>query len=186
MSDPHALYARTAEFAQSVLADIDPGRLDDPSPCAGWDVREAANHLLGGQHYFAACARGDGLEPHTDGPPDFTAGDMVAAHRQAAEACAAAFTDEAMTATLPTIRGEVPGGMLFQVAAMENVLHAWDAGRGAGLSPQVPDDIAEAILGVVGAIAANARGDGDFAEPVEVGDDASMTDRIVALSGRTP
>lgn len=186
MSDPQALYARTAEFAQGVLADIDPARLDDPSPCDGWDVRDAVNHLIGGQHYFAACARGQGLEPQTGGPPDFTAGDMVEAHEQAARACAAAFTDAVMTSALQTARGEIPGGMLFEIAAMENVLHAWDAGRGAGLSPEVPEDIAEAILGVVGAIAANARGDGDFADPVEVGEDASMTDRILALSGRTP
>ena len=182
--EPHDLYRRSAEFAQSVLADIAPDTYGNDTPCEGWDVREAVNHLIGGQHYFAACAKGHGLESAGD-PPDFSAGDLVEGHRAAAAACADAFTPEALGQTLPTFRGEVPGAVLFSIATMENVLHAWDAGRGAGLDPTVPDDIAQPVLDVVAMIAPGARGQG-FDDEVAVPDDAPMTARIVAMAGRRP
>lgn len=109
----------------------------------------------------------------------------MAAHREAARACEEAFTDQRLGETLSTVRGDIAGGTLFSIAAMENVLHAWDAGVGAGLDPQVPDDIAQQVLDIVSATAPNARGQG-FAEEVEVSGDASLTDKIVAMAGRQP
>lgn len=185
MADPHTLYRRSAEFAQDVLGQIDPARHGDQSPCEEWTVAEAMNHLIGGQHYFAIAAQGDGLKPPPPEAPNFASADPVAAHREAARACEEAFTEDRLGETLSTVRGDIPGATLFSIAAMENVLHAWDAGVGAGLDPQVPDDLAQPILDIVAATAPNARGQG-FAEEVEVADDASMTDKIVAMAGRRP
>lgn len=184
MSDAMDAYVRSAAFAQRVLGEIDPSTHDQDSACAGWTVREAINHLIGGQHYFAGAAQG-GAREEGDGPPDFTMGDTVDAHVRATTGVVEAFTDEVQAGTVKTVRGDLPGGMLLGIATLENVLHAWDAGKGAGLSPEVPDEIAEQVLGIITAITGHGPSQ-DFADPVEVADDASITDRILARSGRRP
>ncbi len=184
MSDARDLYVRSAGFAQQVLGQVDPSTYDRPTPCEGWDVREAINHLIGGQDYFAGAAAGQAPD-NGDGPPDHTMGDPADAHVRVASAVTTAFTDEVLAGTVSTFRGDIPGGVLLAIATMENVVHALDVGRGAGLDPQVPEALAEPVLGILGRLTAGGAGE-DFAAPVDVPDDASPTDRILALSGRTP
>ena len=53
-------------FASSakVLAGVQAGDLDKPTPCASWKIRDVVNHMVGGTHYFAETAE-TGVAPTT-------------------------------------------------------------------------------------------------------------------------
>lgn len=177
-------YERSAEFAQAVLGRIAPSTHTNPSGCEGWDVAEAINHLIGGQHYFTMCAHGKGLLQPDGDPPDFAAADPVEAHRIAAQGVAESFTPQARESMLETFRGTLPGSVLLNIAIMENVVHALDVARGAGVDAEVPDDLAPLVLQVVEQ--ASQAGGEDFAEPLEAPADATPTQQVLAASGRRP
>ena len=61
---------------RAVLAEVGPDQLHGPTPCASWDVAALVNHIVGGQYFFAAALKGEMPEGE---PPDFSAGDFVAA-----------------------------------------------------------------------------------------------------------
>ena len=65
------------------------------------------------------------------------------------------------------------------------VVHAWDLGVAIGYPEPVPDEVVEPVYE-----AAKDMGDlsasGLFDAPVDVPDDASTLDKLVALTGRDP
>ena len=60
----------------AILASVQPGQLDAPTPCASWDVRALINHFTDTARWWAGVVSGTS-EP-TD--VDYTAGDFVAAY----------------------------------------------------------------------------------------------------------
>jgi hypothetical protein len=65
-----------AAVAVEVVAGVKPGQLDDPTPCAEFDVRALGNHMTGFLPYGAnAVRRGRALAGEE---PDFTQGDLGA------------------------------------------------------------------------------------------------------------
>ncbi len=181
--DDRDLFRRSNAFAREVLARIDDEALDRPSACEGWDVREAVNHLVGGQAYFLSLAEGQELDA-SQAPPDF-AGQGIAADVLADLGARLhdAYAPERLGEVVSTSRGDLPLGLLLKIATMENVLHAWDAASGAGVDATIPDELAEPLAGFVAQV--NADGSSaDFAAPREVGDDASAHERLLAVAGR--
>ena len=111
-------------------------------------------------------------------------------------AAGATFADE--TAALvaawaaPGAEEGTTGSMGFPARTVANMalgdltVHAWDLARATGQEftpdPAVVDEIGPALA----EMAPMARQGGVFGEPVEVGDDASAFDRVLALTGRDP
>ena len=65
-------------------------------------------------------------------------------------------------------------------------MHSWDLARGTGADLDLDDDLAErrARRDAQG-LTADSRGDA-FGSEVQVGEDASAYDRLVAFAGRDP
>jgi hypothetical protein len=54
------------------------GKLDDPTPCAEWDVRALLNHMLNTENYFIGVARGEEAAQPARVPPPRLSDDPVA------------------------------------------------------------------------------------------------------------
>src|SRR5215475_12481382 len=80
-------FEQAVASTRTVLAWVKPDQLDRATPCASWNVSDLINHIVGGQFFFAAIARGD--QPSRD-DTDYANGDFVDAfERGSAEAIAA-------------------------------------------------------------------------------------------------
>lgn len=145
-----------------------------PSPCAGWTVRDVANHLVDAMRTFAAAVTGDAAD-------EYTGDDPVGAYRAAADRCLAAFArPDTLTATHPFAFGLTPGAVIAHISVSESVVHGWDVARGAGL-PYTP---APEVLDMLLAAEGDPPDEGMFAPPVEPADDAPLT-VLLARLGRT-
>ena len=66
-------------------------------------------------------------------------------------------------------------------------MHAWDYAVATGHPINAPDSLSEYVTGLAQrVITPDTRGSAGFDDPVEVPEDATALDRLVALTGRVP
>ncbi|MBA3652568.1 MAG: TIGR03086 family protein [Actinobacteria bacterium] len=171
-----------------VLAKVQTDQLDDPTPCASWNVRELINHIVGGTHFFAGIAETGGVPEGGGTPPDFSAGDFNAAFASGAQAAVAAFrAPGVMEKTMKLPFGEFPGSVFVMIAATDTYAHGWDLAKALGESTDLDPAIASAILGAA-MIPDQFRGPegAPFGPIVEVDASACPADRAAGYLGRQP
>jgi uncharacterized protein (TIGR03086 family) len=170
------LLPKCYDATAAVLADVT--SWDAPSPCAGWTVREVANHLVAGLHVFAAAVDGGG--DVMDG--DHLGADPLAAFRAAADRCLELFSrPDVLAASHPFPFGPTPGRVIAEISLSESLVHGWDIARGAGV-PYSPAP--EVVADVLARSSEEPSPEGLFAPPVPVPAGASPFTVLLAKLGR--
>jgi uncharacterized protein (TIGR03086 family) len=130
---------------RGVLAGVSADQLDDPTPCAQWDVRSLVNHIVGAQYFFAAGVTGAAPGGHED----FASGDYLAAYDTAAAAAVAAFAgDGVMEKTLTLPFGQMPGAAFLGMAATDTLTHGWDLAKATGQDTDLAPELSAQLLAV--------------------------------------
>ncbi|WP_274034491.1 TIGR03086 family metal-binding protein [Streptomyces sp. MMBL 11-1] len=183
----------------ALLGPLDDSRLDGPTPCPDYAVRELLGHLTGLATAFRDAARKD-LGASTDVSPDAALPVLDDDWREVLplrldEMAAAWRSPDAWTGMTRAGGVELPGEVAGAVALNELVVHGWDLARSTG-QPYAAGEAelrsCEALLAPVGSGPDSPdRPDGSdggslFGPPVPVPDDAPPLDRVIALSGRRP
>ncbi len=176
--------------ARGVLSNVTADQLDDPTPCASWDVRRVVNHLVGGAHWFEITTNA-GASPEADDTEDtdYTTGDIVAAYDTASAGALAAFgADGALERMITLPFGTFPGAGFMALATVDHFAHAWDLARATGQSTDLAPEMAEQLLSAAQAMIPDQfRGpDGvaPFGPEVAVDPTACAADRLAAFLGR--
>jgi uncharacterized protein (TIGR03086 family) len=183
-----AALEQAIESTRSVLAGVRQDQLGAATPCASWTVAALINHVVGGQFLFATLAAGG--SPSGDAPPDFAAGDFVAAFDQGSAAAVSAFgADGVMETTMHLPFGDMPGSAFIGLAATDTFVHGWDLARATGQSSDLDPTLAVGLLaGIRPAISDAVRGaDGEapFGPVQAAPEGASNADQLAAFLGRT-
>ncbi|MGW4163596.1 TIGR03086 family metal-binding protein [Streptomyces sp. NPDC004788] len=179
------LTACAAESAR-VTRGIGTEQLAGPSVCAGWTVRELANHLvLYSAHGLEHRALRTQL-PEETVQRDFTAdADWPERYRaQLDRALAAWEKPEAWEGDVDLGGSAVPAAEIAAMLVLELALHGWDLARSTGQEYDLPEDTGAYVLDVVGRYAEMYREYEGFDAPVDVPAGAPSLEKAVALSGR--
>jgi uncharacterized protein (TIGR03086 family) len=170
--------------ADAVVAGIEPGQWDAPTPCTEMNVRAVVNHLVSGNLVFAALARD---EPPPDRAADHLADDPLGAFQRAGREMRDAFAAPGvLEKDFTTPFGTAPGSAIVHVRIVELLAHGWDLARATGQELDFPDDLAERTLAATRhQLAARPEGPGaPFGPEVKVPDDAAAIDRLAGFLGR--
>jgi uncharacterized protein (TIGR03086 family) len=184
---------RAMDVTAGLVPLITPERLDAPTPCAGWQVRDLLAHIIGQYHGFALAASGRPMSVEAFAPRPVTA-DPVSSYRQAADLVTEAFAEDGVldrTFHLPEIRdgGAFPATAAIGFHLVDEVAHAWDLARSIGAPVELDDEVLQAALSVAMRVPDGPafRGEGRaFAPACPTQDGMATLDRIVALLGRRP
>ena len=174
-----------------VVDNIQPEQLDNPSPCAGWTVRDVLNHITGGAIMFGLCVR-DGAVPDEQLGEILTADHLGDDYRgswarAAADAEAAFAIPGAVDRIVKLPFGEMPAGMALNIAIFDVTTHAWDLAKATGQSTDLDPEVCASAYQVAQVMLSDDwRAAGMFGQPVTVSEAAPMGDRLAALAGRTP
>jgi uncharacterized protein (TIGR03086 family) len=179
--------ASTAAIVTAVRAD----QLGLPTPCTEWDVRNLLNHLIG-TLWLSEALFGDRAPRHPMAPgglpgTDLAGTDPAGAFEEAASvALKAAAEGDTLTRTHPTPLGDMPGPALAGFTTLDLLVHGWDLAKATGQPSGLDGELAGHVL----AFAEQAITP-DFRAPrigpaVQTGENASVTDRLVAFLGRQP
>ncbi|MDT5168886.1 MAG: hypothetical protein QOD02_2217 [Mycobacterium sp.] len=182
---PPADELRAAEAALGVLQHIvHPISHDDlsrPTASEDFDVAQLTDHLVETITSIGAAVDAD-LPPRN--ADDTVERQIIAVGRPTLDA----FHLRHGLDGAVTWRGkEVPVRVLAGVLAFGLLVHGWDYAAATEHPVDVPDSLANYILGVAEKIITpERRANGEFGGPVEVGANASALDKLIAFTGRDP
>jgi uncharacterized protein (TIGR03086 family) len=174
---------QTFDHAHKVIAGVQPEQYDLRTPCEDWAVRDLLTHQVGVVSAMAATTAG--TPKHADA---FELGDDPAAQfRAAADAALEGWRKPGMLEqTIDGGPGPMPGRVLAGINLLDTATHTWDLASATGQSTDLPPAVAEAALEASHQIVNEQLRPGRFGPPLDVGTDASATDRLVAFLGRRP
>ncbi|MGH1494025.1 MAG: TIGR03086 family metal-binding protein [Acidimicrobiales bacterium] len=143
------------------------------TPCDGWTVRELVDHAMHWQ------GRGGGV---------FGAdADKDADWATLKPALATALADPANLEGNAEALGGTPKQAVAGLITADLLVHSWDLARSIGADATLPEAAAEStLMGLQRLPEEMLRSDRMFGPAVEVADDASAQDRLIAFVGRTP
>lgn len=174
MTTPQAdIWRQCAAKWNEVAAEIG-DRWDAATPCEGWTVRELVDHTMhwqaqGGQLFGAGTTPGDEwavIEP----------------------ALSAALDDPAnLEGNAPEAMGGMPKHQMVGFVIGDLLIHSWDLAQALGVDDTLPAEAVEAtMLGLERVPEQMLRGETMFGAPIEVAEDASAQDKLLAFTGRRP
>ena len=172
------LLDRSLAYTRVVLADVGPGDLERPTPCAGWDLNRLLAHMEDALDAFTEAAAG---RVEVDPVPDTST--RVDALREKACALLGAWTS-VPRATVHVGGVGLDAPVLVATAALEITLHGWDVGQATGRRARIPEDLARGLLAVAEAVIGDADRGPRFATARPVSAQADPDARLLAWSGR--
>lgn len=173
--------------SRGVLAAVSSDQLHASTPCASWDVSGLINHIVSAQHYFAVFM--EGAKPEGE-PPDFAAGDYLAAFDEATARCLASFrADGAMGKMVAVPFGTMPAPAWMGLAVTDTFQHAWDLAKATGQSTDLAPEMAAGILAQSRQMISDGfrgpDGKAPFGPEAAAPEGASPADQLAAFLGRS-
>ena len=179
-----------AAFTERVHA-VAPDQWQLGTPDTQWAVADLVGHLADEHRWAAPLLAGLDMDAARAvvaglGPAGADGTALVRAWDQAAASSAAAFrADGALTGPVAITRGSVPAVEYLEEMVLDLIVHAWDLGVATGYPGPLPAGPVTAIYPLAQAIVDRTPA-GMFDPPADVGADAPVIDRLVALTGRRP
>ena len=177
-------------FTERVHA-VGPDQWQLGTPDAEWTVTDLVGHLVDEHRWAAPLLAGLDMNAARAvvaglGPAGGEGAVLVRAWDLAAATAAEAFRAGAPLAGQVAItRGWVPAVEYLEEMVLDLIVHAWDLGVATGYPGPLPAGAVTAIYPLAQAIVDRTPA-GMFDAPVDVGADAPVIDRLVALTGRRP
>jgi uncharacterized protein (TIGR03086 family) len=181
------LLDRTLAQAGAIVARVRPEQATPPTPCASWDVRALANHVVHDVQQFTEVVAGREWAPQDT---DVIGDDWAGAYRQAADGLLAAWRRPGVlerTVRLPF--GEVPATWHVGQQISDLAVDGWDIAKATGQPTDLDPEVGRVALDWGREnLTPEFRGDEasgqSFGFEVPVPDDAAVYDRLAAFFGR--
>ena len=186
--DVVATFERVLDRTNEVVDRVEPNQLGNPTPCTEWDVRAVINHITGGATMFAECVEQGSVPDSRLGElmgGDNLGDDFKGNYRAASDRARATFgTPGALDKMVKLPFGEMPAGVVLNIAIMDVMTHAVDIAKATGQS--IDDDEILAIALDVGRqlITDDFRRSGVFDAEQPAGPNVSAADKLLAFAGR--
>jgi len=187
MDHLHAIDYSLGELRHAV-AGLDASAMEAGTNCEPWTVRRLASHALNNQLFWGGLVSGQQLVSFEDSmgavPIEGDLGPV--ADDVAAQAGAMWRTDGVLDAIHATPLGDVPGSVVIQFAIIDALAHAWDLSASVGSPIELaPAEIPWVTDVVAATCTQGARDHGLIKPPTDPPADATETERLMALAGRT-
>ena len=177
MSAPLDLWRQTADKWSDVYGEIGDGQWENPTPCAGWTVRDLVDHTLAWQ------AKGGSLLGAEVAPGDSDWERIRASY-------ATLLADRTQLAgTVPEF-ADIPKSNLAGFLIGDLLIHSWDLARSIEADDTLPPDVVAATMEGLHHVppdllrGTNPLGQRMMGPAVEVADDATPQEKMLAFTGR--
>jgi uncharacterized protein (TIGR03086 family) len=177
--------AQTFDHATSVIAGVSPDQLTAPTPCREWTVRDLLAHTTGVIINMGRGASGQPLLPDINGVQ--LDEDLGSQFRAEADRTLAAWTVRSIDDEVDIGAGPMPALAGISINLLDTTTHSWDIARATRQAAELPDELAAFVLEITRSfVTDDIRTFAGFDPAVEVADESSSTDKLVAFLGRQP
>ena len=181
--------ARSAALFEAKLRAVSPSALQNPTPCEGWDVSELIRHSIAGATMSAALIRGASREDAITMLAETTLDeDFVRQFRSCADDLSAAFAEPgALDRMVAHPAMDMPVTQMLGFRIGDNLVHAWDLARGAGVDETLDDELVAMVWESVQPMRPFIGQVGQFGEgPSGDRDEAPLDIQLLDFMGRRP
>ena len=176
--------SETFDHTAKIVGGVQPGQLDDPTPCTEWRTRQLLSHVMGVVANMGRAARGEELADMNAYPLD---DDFASQFRTEAERTLVAWKTKQPTDEVNVGAGPMPAQVAMTINLVDTTTHSWDIARATGQDATIPDELAgTALTAAKGFVNDDIRNFVGINPPVSVGADAGSTEQLVAFMGRKP
>lgn len=188
--DSLAVLRRAGDFYESRLAAVTSEQWSMPSICDGWTVKDLADHVVGGNRFAVGMLAG--LDTATAFEGALAGGfddDPVTAYRVSAHGQLDAFgTPGALDVVVHHPAGDIGARQFLGFRLGDLLLHGWDLARSTGGDDTLDAELVAAVWDAYqsGLSAADDRGAFGEGPSGNVSGDASLSLRLLDLTGRRP
>ena len=182
MTEVAARYHTLAAAFEQRIHDVEPEQWSNPTPCTEWTARDLVGHVVG-THGMMLGFIGQSLSsaPTVEDDP-------LAAFKAARSDMEAVLDDPELARTeYDGLFGRTNiSATVDRFLGFDLVVHGWDLARATGQDEHIDPPEVERIWAHARKLGDNIRQPGVCAPAVEIGDDASEQDRLLAYLGRDP
>jgi uncharacterized protein (TIGR03086 family) len=166
---------------QQVLHTIASDDMSRQTPCTEFDVTQLTGHLLKSITALGGMVGAD--VPDLSRSDDPVEQQVISAARPALDA----WHRHGLDGNVPFGGGEIPAKGACAILSLEFLVHAWDYAVAVGHDVEAREPLAEYVLGLAHeVIRPEQRSRAGFDDPVDVPEDASALDQLIAFTGRNP
>lgn len=158
-----------------------------PTPDDEWSVRDLVNHVTAEDLWVKELVEGKTVEEvgnRLDG--DILGDDPAATWKQASQEAVEVFASAPLDFKVSLSRGPVPVEVYAEEMFGDHLIHAWDLAKAIGADTKLPDELVRAGYDFFQREAEKWRAGGAFKEAVKLPDNASLQNKLLALTGRNP
>jgi uncharacterized protein (TIGR03086 family) len=188
MSENSRIYTSVLFDFEHVLRSVPKDAWDGPSPCEGWSVRDVAGHAMVVVNNVAARAGIGSMLDAFENVGAVAGDDPVATFRAIRKRFIEAMDDPAAVEIVIESRlGTMTIDEYIEQMYGDTLVHTWDIARGAGLEETLDPDAVEVVYAsYLARDMAPLRTPGRYDDEVEIETAASLQDKLLAFTGRTP
>ncbi len=175
MNGPGAIWQQAADNFDRHVRAVGDDQWDAPSSCGEWSVRELVDHTVHWQAVVGSVV-GAGTSPGDSWDTVYPA-------------LGAALADPSnLEGNAPEdVMGGMPKHQVLGLGLGDVLLHGWDLARSIGADDTLPPDAVQAVqMGLERLPEQMLRSPSMFGPPIDVADDASPQDKLLAFTGRQP
>lgn len=182
-----ALLERAVGYTRVALQGAGDVPGDQPTPCAGWTLRDLLSHMGASLQTLDQAALVGGIALFD---PPAAPGSVLTVSEQVRLVCsrACSLLGSWLGGDAPPIfrvgGSELQAGLLASAGALEITVHGWDVARTCGLRHPIPRALAEDLLSYAPLLVSDADRPHRFGPPVPTGADASPDVELLGLVGR--
>lgn len=188
MSENLRRYTKAVYNFDHVVRQIPGDAWDTPTPCEGWSIRDVAGHVNAVQRYVQATTAGTPVTMNPFEDPGRHLGDDPPATWAATRDELLATFDHpgVLQREVESFWGPMSVDRMLGAAVGDITIHSWDVATALGLEFEIPGELVDHTLAVVGPALEGMRASGVLGPEVEVGNEASAQDRLLGQAGRDP
>ncbi len=186
--DRLTLLERSADQLDRVIRELRADEMDMVTNCPPWTVRRLASHVLKNQLFWAGSVTGEPLMALEESMGAVAyEGDLAPISADVTTRVLELWRrDGVMDAHHETPFGVLPGTVVIDFAIIDAAAHAWDLSASLGRAIELPADAIAAMTEVVAHTCTEHTVEiGLVKPPTEPPPDATDTERLMALAGRT-
>lgn len=174
-------YTKALYGFDAVVQRVPDDQWDSPSPCDGWTARDVLAHNIGMCNMIAGFAAGRGAAT----PDETMVLEPQAEWAAARDGVLSALDGQGVLHS----KADTPWGNLsidrfIGIVTVDPLTHTFDLARSVGQAIVLDETLAAAGYAQLKQAGDAVRAGGRFAPAAEVADDASITDKFVAMTGR--
>lgn len=170
----------TLAVLQNVIHPISRNDLSRQTPCSEFDIAGLTEHLMYSITTLGGAAGAEFPDLEAEGAVDRQ---VIMAARPALDA----WHQRGLDGSVSLGPAAFPATSAVGILALEFLVHGWDYATAMNREIEVPDDLAGFVLEVAkGIITPEGRASVGFAQPVELTDEATAFEQLLAFTGRTP